>query len=438
LYKNEKECLSLDPSTVYLWAILRSRTFSRIIGIILLACIIIPVAQAVEPLWIVNASPGLDLTVVAISADASTIVAGGDQLIGISRDGKKLWSGWAGELLQISRDGRYIVTSLGPSVWLFDAQGVNLWDHPIGEPVTDISITPDGLIIAAGSGSVVKCWYNSGAGLGSNTTNQVKHLRISPAKDQIVVTTERAIRSFNLSYVPFWNDEEVSSDLIEISADGTHIVTSGGNWIWFYHGSGTRIWDRHVLGGNILSLAYSGDGSTIVTGQDDNTITVLDKDGNVLWTAQAGFWVTSVGVSDNGSVIVAGSMDKKLYIFDRQGTLLGTFQAAGMIKSRSVGVSGDGSRIVAVDGANVYGFSGTQFSRPAPSVTSGVTGNQSAVTTSKTLALISAPTVVATSLPGTEQPVTHIPATTQQSGIPWILTLIPVAVIAFIRQKRRT
>ena len=416
---------------------MRSRTFSYIFGILLLVCITIPVAQAVEPLWIVNASPGLDLTGVTISADGSTIIAGGDQLIAISRDGKKLWSGWAGELIEMSRDGRYIVTSLGSSVWLFDAQGTNLWDHSIGEPVTDISLTPDGLIVAAGGGSVVKSWYNSGAGLGSNTTNTVKHLRISPAKDQIVVTTERALRSFNLSYVPFWDDEEVSSDLIEISADGTHLVTAGGNWIWFYHGSGTRIWDRHIQGGNILSLAYSRDGSTIVTGQDDNTITVLDQDGNVLWTAQAGFWVMSVAVSDNGSVIVAGSMDKKLYIFDREGTLLGTFQATGMIKSRSVGVSGDGSRIVMVDGTSVYGFSGAQFSRPTPSMTSVSTGNQSAVTTNKTLSPVTAPTVVATSLPGTEQTATHIPATTQQSGIPWILSLIPVAVIAFIRQRRR-
>jgi WD40 repeat protein len=417
---------------------MRSRTFSCILSIVILACIAIPVAQAVEPLWIVNASPGLDLTVVAISADGSTIVAGGDQLIAFSPDGNKLWAGWTGELVEISRDGRYIVTSLGPSVWLFDSQGANLWDRSIGEPVTDISITPDGLIIAAGGGSVVKSWYNSGAGLGSNTTNKVKHLRVSPAKDQIVVTTEKALRSFNLSYIPFWEDEEGSSDLIEISADGTHIVTASGNWILQYHGSGTRIWDKHIQGGNILSLAYARDGSTIVTGQDDNTITVLDQNGNVLWTAQAGFWVMSVAVSDNGSVIVAGSMDKKLYIFDRKGTLLGTFQAAGMIKSRSVGISGDGSRIVAVDGSNIYGFSGAQFSRPAPSVAPGVTGNPSAVTTTKTPIPVTTPTVVTTSLPGTEQPVTPVPVTTQRSGIPWVLSLIPVAIIAFIRQRRRT
>jgi WD40 repeat protein len=417
---------------------LRSYAFLYIFGIVLLVCSTIPVAQAVEPLWIVNATPGLDITGVSISADGSTIVAGGDQLIAISRDGKKLWSGWAGELVEMSRDGRYIITSLGSSIRLFDSNGASLWDQSIGEPVTDISITPDGLMIASCGGSAVKSWYNSGTGLGSNTTNKVKHLRISPAKDQIVVTTETALRSFNLSYVPFWSDEEMSPDLIEISTDGTHLVIAGGNWIWLYHGSGTRIWDKHIEGGNILSLAFSRDGSTIVTGQDDNTITVLDNDSNVLWTAKAGFWVMSVGVSDNGSVIVAGSMDKNLYIFDREGTLLGTFPAAGMIKSRSVGVSGDGSRIVMVDGTSVYGFSGAQFSRPAPSVTPGVTGNQSTVTMNNTLTPVTATTVVATTPPGTGQPVTPVPTTTQQSGIPWILSLTPVAVIIFIRQKIRT
>ena len=405
----------------------------------LLTCITITVAQAVEPLWIVNTSPGLELKTVSISADGSLIVAGGDQLVGISRDGKKLWAGWDGELVEIDRDGKYILTSQGTFVRLFDPNGASLWDQTFSGTVTDISITPDGLMIAAGSGSSVKSWYNSGVGLGSNTTDKVKHIRVSPAKDQIIVSTEPALRSFNLSYVPIWSDDEVSPDLMELSADGTHIVTTLGNWIWFHHGSGKRIWEKHIQGGSILSLAFSRDGSTIVAGQDDNTITVLDSNSTVLWTAHAGSWVTSVGVSDNGSVIVAGSMDKTLYVFDRKGTLLGTFQATGVLKSRSVGISGDGSRIVAVDGTNVYGFSGSQFSRPTPTGTSGATIIPSTIPANKTLTPVSTPSLIATSQSGTVQTVVPpVPATTQKSGIPWILSLIPVAVIAFIRQKRRT
>jgi WD40 repeat protein len=418
---------------------LKSHAISLIFGIVLLTCITITVAQAVEPLWIVTTSPGIELKSVSISADGSLIVAGGDQLVGISRDGKKLWAGWNGELVEINRDGKYIVTSYGSIVRLFDSNGVSLWDQSFLESVTDISITPDGLMIAAGSGTVVKSWHNSGAGLGSNTTSRIKHLTISPARDQIVVTSGNALRSFNVSYVPFWTDDEVSPDLVEMSADGTHIVTASGNWIWFHHSSGTRIWEKHIQGGSILSLAFSRDGSTIVAGQDDNSITVLDSNSNVLWTAQAGNWVMSVGGSDNGSVIVAGSMDKNLYVFDRKGTLLGTFQATGVFKSHSVGISGDGARIVAVDGADVYGFSGSQFSRPIPTGTHGTAIIPPAVQMNKTLTMVTIPTPVTTSPPGTIQTVVPpIPATTQQSGIPWVLSLVPVAVVAFIRQKRRT
>jgi WD40 repeat protein len=418
---------------------LKTSAFFSILGIVLLTCITITVAQAVEPLWIVNTSPGLELKTVSISADGSLIVAGGDQLVGITREGKKLWAGWDGELVEINRDGKYILTSQGPFIRLFDSAGASLWDQRFPDTVTDISITPDGLMIAAGSGTDVKSWYNSGAGLGSNTTSRIKHLRISPTKDQIVVTTGNALRSFNVSYVPFWTDDEVSPDLIEMSADGTHLVTASGNWIWYHHGSGNRIWEKHIQGGSILSLAFSRDGSIIVAGQDDNTITVLDSDGNILWTAQTGNWVTSVRVSDNGSVIVAGSMDKNLYVFDRKGTPLGTFQASGVFKSRSVGISGDGSRIVAADGINVYGFSRSQFSRPPPTATSVATIIPAVIPPDKTLTRVTTETLMITSPSVTVQTVVPpIPATTQKSGVPWILSLVPIAVIAFIRQKRRT
>jgi WD40 repeat protein len=403
---------------------------------VLLACIMILPALAVEPLWTAKASPGLDLTAVAISWNGSLIVAGGDQLVALSRDGQKLWSGWSGELLDLDRDGRYIVSSQGTSVRLVDSKGIKLWDRSIMAPVADISISPDGLIIAAGGGGVVQSWHNSGSGLGYNLTDRVKRLRISPVKDQIVVVTEKALRGFNLSYVPFWWDDEVRPEFVGISADGTGIVAAGGNRIWYYHGSGTRLWNRQLADGNIIALAYSRDGSTIVSGHDDYSVMALDRDGITLWSAKAGFWVTSVGVSDNGSVIAAGSMDKKMYVFDRKGTLLGTFEAAGMIKSRSVGVSGDGSRIVAVDGRNIYCFSGDQFSGPVSTVIPVTALNQPAAATPPIPRAETGANVTATSAPGQEQALPLVPAATQRSGIPWMVALIPLAVTAFLRQRR--
>jgi WD40 repeat protein len=400
-----------------------------------LACILIPAGQAVDPLWTVTASPGIDLSTVVISHDGSTIVAGGDQLIVLSCDGTKLWSGWSGTLLEISQDGRYIVTSQGRIVRLFNREGTILWDRSLGATVTEISITPDASMIAAGGGTTVQSWYNSGSGLGQNVTETVHDIKISPVKDQVIVTTAKALRSFNLSYVPNWDDDTINPGIVEISGDGTSIVIPNGNHIRMYHGSGTLLWDQTFPGGNIISFAYSGDGSTIVAGRDDASVIAVDRDGKLLWTRNAGFWVTSVAVSDDGSTIVTGSIDNQIHVFNRQGTLLGTCTTKSPVKSRSVAMSGDGSRIIAVDESTVYGFSRSQFTVPVVSSTSEVPGNLTTETSPGRVTMI--PTASGT---GNLSPVyTDVPVmptgTTPASGFPWALTLVPLAFVILARKK---
>jgi WD40 repeat protein len=399
-------------------------------GILVFFCLMIPAGQAVNPLWIVPASPGVELSTVAISHDGSTIVAGGDQLIAFSPDGKKLWSGWSGTTLDLSRDGSYIVTSQGQTVRLFTRQGTMLWDQPLGTAVTDVSISPDAAMIVAGGGNTVQSWYNSGAGLGRNVTETVHDIKLSPVKDQIIVTTAKALRSYNLSYVPNWYDDTISPATVEISGDGTGIIIPNGNRIRMYHGSGTLLWERSFPGGDIISLAYSWDGSTIVAGRDDTTVLVLDRDGTLLFTGNAGYWVTSVGVSDNGSIIATGSIDNQIHVYNRQGTLLGAYKTKNPVKSRSVAVSGDGSLIVAVDNANVYGFSHSQFTVPVASSAPEGSGNVS--TNLTTVAMVSGEGTVPVVSGNATVPAT---GTTPASGFPWILTLVPLALMILARKK---
>ena len=270
------------------------------------------------------------------------------------------------------RDGSYILTAQGTSVRLFNRAGTKLWDQSLGSAVADVSLSPDATLIAAGGDRTVETWYNSGVGLGINTTalstDTVRHVRISPAKDQVIATTSGALRSFNISCYENWYNDTISPDLVEISGDGTGFVIPVGNHVRLYHSSGTRLWDTAIPGGNVISLAYSRDGSTIVIGRDDGMAIALDANGNVLWVKKTGYRASSVGVSDNGSVISVGSLDKNLYVFDRKGDLFGSYQTAGPIHSRSVAVSGDGSLIVAVDGSNVYGFLTSQLAGAAPAV----------------------------------------------------------------------
>jgi WD40 repeat protein len=408
----------------------------HILGLFFLACILVPAGQAVDPLWTVTASPGTDLSTVVVSHDGSTIVAGGDQLIVLSHEGIKLWSGWSGTLLEISQDGRYIITSQGRTVRLFNRQGTILWDRSLGATVTDISITPDAAMIAAGGGNTVQSWYNSGSGLGQNVTETVHDLKISPVKDQIIVTTAKALRSFNLSYVPNWDDDTISPGIVEMSGDGTGIVIPNGNHIRMYHGSGTLLWDRTFPGGNIISFAYSGDGSTIVAGRDDASVIAVDREGTLLWTGNAGFWVTSVAVSDDGSTIVTGSIDNQIHVFNRQGMLLGSSTTKSPVKSRSVAMSGDGSLIAAVDESTVYGFLRSQFTVPVVSPTSDITGSLTTVTVPGNATMIPTTRGTGTVSPGYTD-ISVIPAgTTPASGFPWPLTLVPLALIILARKNK--
>ena len=398
-------------------------------GILALFLVLVPAVQALGPLWIVPSSPGEELSAVAISRDGSTIVAGGDQLIVLTPEGKKLWSGWSGTRLDLSGDGSYIVTSQGQTVRLFTRDGIKLWDQSPGGTVTGVSMPPDAQMIAAAGGNSVQSWYNSGAGLGRNVTETVRDIKISPVKDQIIVSTAKALRSFNLSYVPNWYDDTISPGDIAISGDGTGIVTPNGNHIRMYHGSGTLLWDKAFPGGNILSLAYSRDGSTIVAGRDDTTVLVLDREGTLLWTSSAGYWVTAVGVSDNGSTIATGSIDNQVRIFNLQGTLLGAYKTRNPVKARSVAVSGDGSLVVAVDLSHVYGFSRSQFAGPAGVPVPDGAGNIPAGTMNDMTTPGTTPPAAGTIPPLSGNISAPVTGTTPASGIPWVLTLVSLALV---------
>jgi WD40 repeat protein len=370
---------------------------------VVLTGLLMPGVSAMDPRWTWAGPPSGELSCVVISADGSTIVAGGDQLIALSRDGRKLWSGWSGSHLAISRDGNYIVTSRDQTVRMISGTGTMLWDTSLGVPVTDLSMTPDAALIAASGGDRVRVINGTGDGFRQNTSVLVRHVRLFPDGNRLVITTPTGIQTSNLTLFSEWTDTNVTQDYVEVAADGSSYVTVTNNRVRFYNRSGTLLWDRALPGGNALDFAYSRDGSTIVVGRDDNTIEVLDRDGTLLWTERASYWVTSVAVSDDGNTIAAGSFDKSLSVYTRAGTKLGSSTASNPIKSHSVAVSGDGSVIVAVDGSAVYGFSRSQFTVP---VTSGVT-------------MVETPVAVATTGPPllpvitTPQPVPSRTATTQ-------------------------
>jgi WD40 repeat protein len=398
------------------------RSLVILCGLVIVTCLLAPAAGAVEPLWTEAATTHGELSGIVISADGSTIVAGGDQLIALSPGGRKLWTGWSGNNLAISRDGKYILTSREQTLRMISGSGTLLWDISIEVPVTDMSMLPDASLIAACGGSRVRIISASGASIRQNSSTLVNHIRLFPKGDQVVITSRDGIQTSNLTLFSGWADTNMSQDFVEVAADGSSFVSVTNNRIRLYTRDGRLQWDRGLPGGNALAFAYSRDGSTIVTGRDDNTVQALDRNGTLLWTARATHWITSVAVSDDGNTIAAGSMDKTLSVYDRAGTNLGTFTAKNPIKARSVAVSGDGSVIAAVDASAVYGFSRSQFTGPE------ITPVPSSPATVTTPVLVTTPAA-------TPPPSGTTPATTRQAIVPSVIPLAGLVLIILCRSR---
>ena len=349
-------------------------TYSLVIlcGAVLLLGLAGPAACATTPLWIEDATVGGELSGIVISADGSTIMTGGDQLISLTRDGRKRWSGWSGTCLDITRQGDYILTSQGTVIRLISGGGTLIWEKNMDIDVKDLSMAPDLSMVAAAGGGKVRTLTFSGEGIASNETMTINQVRIMPSGDRVLVTTSRGVHLLDRRLMPKWEDTNSTQNLIAVLPNGSFFVTATSNRVRMYTGNGSLVWDKQYPVGDARAVAYSRDGSTIVLGLDENVV-VLNRNGAQVFMANATDWITGVAVSDDGNTIAAGSLDKRLYVYNHAGAMLGTFTVKNAIKPDSVAVTGDGQLIVLVAQSAVYAFPRSSFT-DAATTTGTVTG----------------------------------------------------------------
>ncbi|MDD1683527.1 MAG: hypothetical protein LUO98_06810 [Methanoregula sp.] len=408
-------------------------SLAMLCGAALLLCLAAPATGAVTPVWIVHATVGGELRGVLLSADGSTIITGGDQLISLTPDGRKRWSGWSGTCLDISSDGDYILASKGPVVRLISSAGTIIWDKSMDITVTDLSMAPNASVIAATGGGKVRIMDFRGKDIASNATMSINHLEVMPSGDQILITTTQNVQLSDLTLLPEWSDTNSTQNLIAVAPDGSSFVTATYNHVRMYKAGGKLVWDKKIPGGNALALAYSRDTSTIVVGMDDNNVQVLNRNGVQIWSANATNWITSVAVSDDGNMIAAGSMDKKLYVYNHAGTRLGTFTTKSAIKFNSVAVTRDGSLIVVVDESAVYGLSRSSF-MPGETTEETITGSLHETTTVPLP--VSANRKVTPGIPALPTP--YPPAgETPEAALPLAVPLIALGLLILCRAGRK-
>ena len=427
-YTEQQE--SLSQTGYHLSAIqMKYSSLAIMCGMALLLCLAAPATGAVTPLWVQQEAPGTVLTGVVISEDGSTIITGGDHLISLSRTGAERWTAGSGSLLDISRDGKFILVAQRQVVRLISGTGTLIWEQPMDIVVTDISMAPDGSVIAATGGGMIRTMTSTGETIASNTTMAINHIRITPSGKEIVITTPNGVQLSDLTLLSGLSDTDSAQDLVEIAPDGSSFVTATSDHVRVYSGSGGLVWDQKLPHGNALSLAYSGDGSTIVVGMDDADVRVLNNKGTLLWTANATNWITSVAVSDDGNTIAAGSLDKKVHIFNHAGIRLGVFAVQNPIDPHSVAVTGDGSLIVVVGQTAVYGLSRSSFT-PEETAEETITEPSPETTVETPTAF---PTVTTSRRPTSGIPTipTHYPTQTETPESA-LLPAVPVMALALL------
>ncbi|HUU76253.1 MAG TPA: WD40 repeat domain-containing protein [Methanoregulaceae archaeon] len=312
--------------------------------------------------------------------------------------------------IDISSDGEIVAagTTMG-KVLVFDKVGTLLWDYRVpGRIIVDVS--PDGSIFivstqdsAEKNKGTVRCFDRNGTQLWMENTGWVTNIDFSKNLDTIAVGTRDGdiiildslgtvmetytdfpktyvVNSLSLSqdgsclaYSLFEdkpNLEYIDLDasrrrifskysvkyswpinIIRISGDGNYIATesSEGSYseLSFFSKNGIRIWSRSLKKLNDIVITVNG--SRIVTGSKDGTLSVFNSSGNQLWNFTSQGEITSISMNDGEDLIAVGSAKSILYLFTLSGDHIRSFRVEGFPEGRiqSVKLSNDGGSIIA-------------------------------------------------------------------------------------------
>ena len=314
---------------------------------------------------------------VAFSPDGVRIVSGG-------RDGTvRLWTlegeraaepfrghvGWVSSVA-FSLDGTRIVSGG------YDGM-VRLWTlegEPVAEPfrgydgfVSSVAFSPDGTRIVSGGDGTVRLWTLEGERAAKPFEGHdgwVDSVAFSPDGTRIVSGgVDGTVRLWTLegepAVEPFWGHERRVLDIqgvywggvlsVAFSPDGTRIVSGGADGtvrLWTLEGErAAELFEGHD--GPVSSVAFSPDGTRIVSGGADGTVRLWTLEGEraaELFEGHDGP-VSSVAFSPDGTRIVSGSADGTVRLWPLEGE-----RAAELFEGHdgpvsSVAFSPDGTRV---------------------------------------------------------------------------------------------
>ncbi|MFZ0006213.1 MAG: PQQ-binding-like beta-propeller repeat protein [Methanoregula sp.] len=377
--------------------------------------------MAMTPVWTYS-YPSAKIGSVAISSDGNSIVVGSGLLYILSHDGQLQATQPYGDNVAMTPDGSTIVSSFGPTVYLFKQNFTRnpkifssiheIWETQLLNPISSLSISDNGKMVALstqGSG-LLEVYSSKGGLIGYNNQSYYPVVKISSDGQVIVGLSQTAmtvVDKYGRSKVYFNLSVVSDPTVMALTSDGDAVFFNDDQRVWCAStkSNGSAIWSS-LLPGDINALAVTPSGSDIFIGTDNGYVDHFDKNGNLTWeyninqNGTRGSMVQSVAVSDNGANVIAGTYDGKTLMFSSDGDLLWSNQTNDHI--HHVVLTGDGSFAIATGDYTVYAYQ---------SVSSGASPS-------------TASTVVSTLTPGEDNP----PVSDYGSGPADNSTVVPTPV----------
>ena len=314
---------------------------------------------------------------VAFSPDGSMLVSGGmDTSV-------RIWRVSSGEQV-LKLDGKHTVISVTFSpestrlaaasdhgeILLWQAGNGTLLRELKGSPGTNVAFSPDGMLLAAGSGDynqpAVSIWQVSNGEVAHTLqghSGSIESVAFSPGGTMLAAGGLDSTVYFwkVIDGSPYGTPLRRSGPVMDIaySPDGAMLAASGnGDTVWLTSGGGLGQ-DRELTGHTERTRAFSYDsqGTLFASGNGNGNISLWQgSDGSPLRTLRGHTgWIDDLAFNPDGTLLASGSADNTVRLWRvAEGSLVRALGSANR-SFRSVAFSPDGQTVVGSDeGGTVY------------------------------------------------------------------------------------
>lgn len=231
---------------------------------------------------------------------------------------------------------------------LFDSEGKELWRYPTGCPVYQVSLSDDGNLLAvasdkvrilnrngkvvtrveddyyayaaaiSGDGNYVAAGYDNNQVVlltadGKRLWTQVldgdpRSLALSYNGSVIAAGGKDALVSvFDIQGTPLWTfDTGQAVTSLSVSPEGDYVAAGSLNYFaYLFDRNGTVLWKSNMHG-RVYGVAVSGNGEYVVA-SSGNTVTLFNRDGDIVLTYDLGHQVFGTGITPDGTKIAVGT-----------------------------------------------------------------------------------------------------------------------------------